>query len=79
MKNDKIEQIYIFQALKQLERFIFPPLIVNIDAKEGNYVDKKGPKDRRRSNASLEGKKRQFGHQFLHASVLLIVNNTQSG
>jgi hypothetical protein len=49
--NAKIEQIFIFLVLQQLEWRIVPLLIVDIDAKEGKDVDKIGRNDRRRSDA----------------------------
>ena len=57
INNVKIERIFIFLVLQQLEWRIFSLLIVDIDAKEGKDVDKIGRNDRRRSDASLLSKK----------------------
>jgi hypothetical protein len=49
--NAKIERIFIFLVLQQLEWRIVPLLIIDIDAKEGKDVDKIGRNYRRRSDA----------------------------
>ena len=58
INNAKIDRIFIFLVLQQLEWRILSLLIVDVDAKEGKDVEKIGQNDRRRSDASFLLKKK---------------------
>jgi len=53
----KIDRIFVFLVLEQLEWRILSLQIVDIDAKEGKDVDKIERNDRMRSDASLLSEK----------------------
>ena len=57
INNAKIDRIFVFLVLEQLEWRILSLQIVDIDAKEGKDVDKIERNDRMRSDASLLSEK----------------------